>query len=275
MVSKIVKRFCSASVLGLSLVLVSPVQAAHGNYNPMMPRQLSEQAASADYSYGYSILSGHAIDTLETPNRYMWYVNYNILDRYLLRPVAHGYAKLPRGLQDSMGHFFNNLSEVNNIPNNLLVGNLSESGISLARLLVNSTIGFLGFFDVASEMGLTYSPMSMSTVLGKAQVEQGPFFMVPAYGPTTAREVHGDVIDGMPFSMLSWPVTIGKFALEGVHNRAQLIDQEAVVDNAVDPYIQTRDVYLMYGENKVNPIAEGEVESSDDFDDSLLDEIDG
>lgn len=268
-----------ASVLGASLYVaalsLSPAQAAHSNYNPMMPRQLSEQAASANYTYGYSILAGHAIDTLDVPNRYMWYLNYNILDRYLLRPVAHGYAKLPRGFQDSMGHFFNNLGEVNNIPNNLLVGNFAQSGISLARLVLNSTVGFLGFFDVASQMGLTYSPMSMGTVLGKAQVEQGPFFMVPAYGPTTARDLHGDMIDGIPFSGLATPILVGKFVLEGIHDRAQLIDQEAVVDNAVDPYIQTRDVYLMYGENKVNPIAEGEVKSNDDFDESLLDEIDG
>lgn len=279
MVRQLFKRLMGASVLGASLYVaalsLSPAQAAHGNYNPMMPRQLSEQAASANYTYGYSILAGHAIDTLDVPNRYMWYLNYNILDRYLLRPVAHGYAKLPRGFQDSMGHFFNNLGEVNNIPNNLLVGNFAQSGISLARLVLNSTVGFLGFFDVASQMGLTYSPMSMGTVLGKAQVEQGPFFMVPAYGPTTARDLHGDMIDGIPFSGLATPILVGKFVLEGIHDRAQLIDQEAVVDNAVDPYIQTRDVYLMYGENKVNPIAEGEVKSNDDFDESLLDEIDG
>mgnify|MGYP003376117560 FL=1 len=57
--------------------------------------------------------------------------------------------------------------------------------------------------------------------------------------------------------------------------RAQLIDQEPVLDNSIDPYIFTRDAYLMYDENKVNPIQEGEVTDTDDFDDELLDEIDG
>ncbi len=279
MVINMFKRFIGASALCATLLVsalnIPSAQAAHGNYNPMMPRQLSAQAASADYTYGYSILSGHAIDTLEGPNRYMWYLNYDILDHYVLRPVAHGYAMLPRGVQDSMGNFFNNLSEINNVPNNMLVGRFADSGTSLARLVINSTIGILGFFDVSSHIGLKYTPMAMTTVLGKGKVEQGPFIMVPFYGPTTARDIHGDTIDGLPFYALSWPVTVGKFVLEGVHNRAQLIDQESVVDNAVDPYIQTRDVYLMYGENKVNPIAEGEVESSDDFDESLLDEIDG
>lgn len=279
MISSFFKRLCGTvtvcAVISSGMMAASQVQAAHGSYNPMMPRQLTAEASQTDYSYGYSILSGHAIDTLDTPNRYMWYLNYNILDNYVLRPAAHGYAKLPKGVQTSVGNFFNNLSEVNNVPNNILVGRFADSGTSLLRLAINSTIGILGFFDVASYIGLEYRPMSMSTVLGKGKVEQGPFMMVPLYGPTTAREVHGDTIDGMPFAFLSWPVTLGKFVIEGVHNRAQLIDQEGVIDNAVDPYIQTRDVFLMYGENKVNPVQDGEVQSDDGFDESLLDEIDG
>ena len=66
-----------------------------------------------------------------------------------------------------------------------------------------------------------------------------------------------------------------QFVIRGIHNRAQLIDQEPVLDNSIDPYIFTRDAYLMYDENKVNPIQEGEVTDTDDFDDELLDEIDG
>lgn len=248
--------------------------ASHGSYNPMMPRQLSEKSAQADYSYGYSILSGNAIDSLEAPNRMMWYVNYNLLDRYILRPVAHTYALLPKDFQKGVGNFFSNLEEVNNIPNNLLVGRPKEAGVSSARLVVNSTIGFLGFFDVASQMGLTAAPMDMQTVLGKAGANQGAFIMIPGYGPGTARDFSGDTIDGLPWIFLSWPIAITKYAISGVHTRAQLIDQEALVDNALDPYVQTRDAFLMHDENKVNPVAEGEVEAEDNFDEDLLDEID-
>ena len=265
---------CAA--LMLSTVGLTPeAQAAHGAYNPMMPRQLSEKAASADYTYGYSVLSGHAIDTLEGPNRYMWYLNYDILDKYILRPVSHGYAYLPQGVQNSVGNFFNNLDEINNVPNNLLVGEFASSGTSLVRLAINSTIGILGFFDVASYIGIKHTPMNMATVLGKGKVEQGPFLMIPAYGPTTARDLHGDIIDGLPWYAVSWPITTAKFVIRGIHNRAQLIDQEPVLDNSIDPYIFTRDAYLMYDENKVNPIQEGEVTDTDDFDDEFLDEIDG
>ena len=265
--------------LGLALGLMSsttPALASHGSYNPMMPRQLSQTAAQADYSYGYGLLSGHAIDSLEPPNRAMWYLNYDLLDHYVLRPVAHGYASLPRGVQDSVGNFFANLDEVNNIPNNLLIGEVGDSGLSLSRLVINSTIGIAGLFDVAAAMGLEGAPMAMDTVLGKGGMEQGPFLMVPAYGPSTARSLQGDTIDGLPWMTLSWPITLGKFALEGVHNRAQLIDQESVVDNALDPYVQTRDVFLMYSHNKVNPVVEGEVKEDESaIDPDFLDEIDG
>lgn len=265
---------CAALMLS-TVGLVPDAWASHGAYNPMMPRQLSEQAASADYTYGYSVLSGHAIDTLEVPNRYMWYLNYDILDMYILRPVAHGYAYLPQGVQNSVGNFFNNLDEINNIPNNLLVGEFAASGSSLIRLAINSTIGILGFFDVASQFGIEHRPMNMATVLGKGKVEQGPFMMIPAYGPTTARDLHGDIIDGLPWYAVSWPITATKFVVRGIHDRAQLIDQEPVLDNSIDPYIFTRDAYLMYDENKVNPVQEGEVTDTDDFDDEFLDEIDG
>lgn len=265
---------CAALMLS-TVGLTTQAQAAHGAYNPMMPRQLSEKAASADYTYGYSVLSGHAIDTLEGPNRYMWYLNYDILDKYILRPVSHGYAYLPQGVQNSVGNFFNNLDEINNVPNNLLVGEFASSGTSLVRLAINSTIGILGFFDVASYIGIKHTPMNMATVLGKGKVEQGPFMMIPAYGPTTARDLHGDIIDGLPWYAVSWPITTAKFVIRGIHNRAQLIDQEPVLDNSIDPYIFTRDAYLMYDENKVNPIQEGEVTDTDDFDDEFLDEIDG
>lgn len=265
---------CAALMLS-TVGLTTEAQAAHGAYNAMMPRQLSEKAASADYTYGYSVLSGHAIDTLEGPSRYMWYLNYDILDKYILRPVSHGYAYLPQGVQNSVGNFFNNLDEINNVPNNLLVGEFASSGTSLVRLAINSTIGILGFFDVASYIGIKHTPMNMATVLGKGKVEQGPFMMIPAYGPTTARDLHGDIIDGLPWYAVSWPITTAKFVIRGIHNRAQLIDQEPVLDNSIDPYIFTRDAYLMYDENKVNPIQEGEVTDTDDFDDELLDEIDG
>lgn len=254
---------------------VSAAQAARSTYNPMVPRQLKIESAQNDYTYGYSILSGNAIDTLEVPNRVVgWTLNYEIFDRYLLRPVAHGYAVLPQPVQLGVGNFFSNIAELNNTVNNLFIGEVKNSGISLTRFIVNSTMGFLGFIDVASQMGLDNKPMEMDTVLGKAGMDSGPFLMVPIYGPTTARAAHGDTADNWPYFFFPWYVGIGAWAVEGIHNRAQLIDQEGVVDNAIDPYVQTRDFYLMHNQGKVDPSASMQNEEPS-VDESFLDEIDG
>ena len=212
---------------------VSAAQAARSTYNPMVPRQLKIESAQNDYTYGYSILSGNAIDTLEVPNRVVgWTLNYEIFDRYLLRPVAHGYAALPQPVQLGVGNFFSNIAELDN------------------------------------------KPMEMDTVLGKAGMDSGPFLMVPIYGPTTARAAHGDTADNWPYFFFPWYVGIGAWAVEGIHNRAQLIDQEGVVDNAIDPYVQTRDFYLMHNQGKVDPSASMQNEEPS-VDESFLDEIDG
>lgn len=249
--------------------------AAHSTYNPMQPRQLSAKAAQADYTYGYSILAGHSIDTLDEPNRVMWYLNYDILDRYIFGPAAHVYGALPRGFQDAMGNFFSNLDELNNVPNNLLVGEPGHAATSVGRFAINSTIGLLGFFDVATDMGLEAHPMGMDTVLSKAGMVPGAYIMMPAYGPTTARGVNSDMVDGIPWFAVSFPITFGKGIIRGLHNRAQLIPQEDLLRNSMDSYVTARDAYLMHMDNTANPVQEGVVESEDDFDESMLDEIDG
>ncbi len=275
----LMRHACSALAL-CSVVLSGSALAQHGSLNPMAPRQLSRAAYTQDYSYGYSLLPGSAIDSLYIFNDEVgWTLNYDIFDHYVLRPIAHGYHALPQPIQTGVGNFTYNLTEVNNVINNLLIGKPGASAVSLGRFAINTTIGILGFIDVASMMGLEPQTMEMQTVLGKAGMEQGPFLMVPAYGPATGREVQGDVIDGAATWWMPWYVTVGLWAVKGVHNRAQLIEQEGVVDNAVNPYTTTRDIFLMYAEGKVNPdvAAEGAQQAPEEesIDEAFLDEIDG
>ena len=84
------------------------------------------------------------------------------------------------------------------------------------------------------------------------------------------------MVDSAKLWWAPWFVTVGLWAVEGVHNRAQLIDQEGVVDNALDPYVSTRDIYLMYSEGKVHPdAAETAVPAEEEsIDEEFLDEID-
>ncbi|MDD5867775.1 MAG: VacJ family lipoprotein [Succinatimonas sp.] len=251
------------------------VNAAHSTYSPMAPRQLSVKASHADYSYGLSILPGNSIDSIEVLNRNVfWRGNYLVFDRYLLRPVAHAYAKLPNFAKDGVHNFFSNISDLNNTVNNPLVGRFKDSSISISRFTINSTLGLLGLIDVAKHMGLEQKSMSMNTVLGKAGVDQGEYFMLPALGPTTERNIHGSLADSWTFAPFNVWTSAALHVVEAIDIRARLIDQEELIDKSVDPYAQMRQIYLMYQEGQVNPEASMEVKKDENVEE-FLDEIDG
>lgn len=250
-----------------------------GDANPVQKDILATHISS-NYPSG----PGGSTDSFPTFNRAMWWFNYDIMDKHMLRPVVHGYVNwVPTPVRSGVSNFVDNLEEPNNMVNNMLLGEVKHSGASLARFSLNSTVGMLGLFDIATDMGIDRHRMSMSTVLGKAKVTQGPYFMVPVAGPMTLRSGIGQVVDNLywPYSYMSTSVTIAKFALTGLDARSKVINQESIIDNALDPYITTRDFYLQYEEAKVqgkaftdadtapknNPAADAEVEK-------YLDEID-
>lgn len=228
----------------------------------------------------YPRLEGGARDSFPTFNRTMWWFNYDIMDHYALRPVAHGYVYIiPQPFRRGVSNFISNISEPNNTVNNLLLGRVTDSSVSVARFALNSTVGMLGLFDIATDMGLKQKEMSFSTVLGKAKVTQGPYFMVPVVGPMTLRSGIGTVVDNAywPYSAVSTPVTLAYFAVKGIDARAKLIDQESMIDNAFDPYITTRDFYLQYEQAKVNDGVKAQPaqpSASDQEVDKYLNEID-
>lgn len=233
---------------------------------------------SADYPSG----PGGSTDSFPTFNRAMWWVNYDILDKNVFRPVVHGYVEwVPAPFRTGVSNFVANLDEPNNTVNNLLLGEFKHSGASLARFSLNSTVGLLGLFDIATDMGIERREMSMSTVLGRAKMTQGPYFMIPVAGPMTLRSGIGQVVDNLywPYSYMTTPVTIAKFALSGLDARSKVIDQEAIIDNALDPYITTRDFYLQYQEAKVQGKKAAKMGSKSDAEtdaevEKYLDEID-
>ena len=268
------KKCLSFCVIAL---FATTTYAKTSTINPMSPRQISSVSYDADKSYGYSLLAGSAIDSLERINRGGFYLNYDIFDKYMLRPVVHGYAALPNFVQCGVGNFLSNIDDVTSTIDNIFVLRFKDSFISFARVILNTTIGLGGLFDVAKDMGIDRKPMTMSTVFGIWGQEQGPFLMIPVYGPTSGRALQGNSIDGAPFFIAPWYINAGLFVLNGIHSRAALIEQEGLVDNALDPYIQTRDFYLMYQQGKVQKaLGVGpHLDEDKNIDDSLLDEIDG
>lgn len=267
------RKFVAAALL--TLLLQGSAFARHSSYSPMAPRQLSQQDSQRDYTYGLSVLPGNSIDAIEPVNRYVgWNFDYYVLDRYMLRPLAHGYRHLPQFVQSGVGNFFGNIDDLTSSVNNLVLGEVGDSGLSVSRFALNSTVGLLGLVDVAGYLGIEPHRMKFSTVAGRAGADQGAFIMMPFTGPTTERDLHGNTIDSWPYYLWTGPfVQLVLRAVNGVHDRSRLVDQEDMIDNALDPYAQTRQIYLMYQQGKVDPQA-AERNEEEELDESFLDEID-
>ncbi|HCG8222090.1 TPA: VacJ family lipoprotein [Vibrio parahaemolyticus] len=186
-------------------------------------------------------------DPLEGFNRTMWEINYEYLDPYLVRPVSIAYVEYtPVPIRSGIANFLSNLDEPSSMVNNLLMGNGSKAVDHFNRFWINSTFGILGVFDIATAAGITkYDNKEFSSAVGHYGVGNGPYFMIPGYGPYTLREVT-DTVDGMylPLSYLNIWAGLGKWALEGLEKRALLVPQEAQLDSSPDPYVLTRDVYI-------------------------------
>lgn len=238
---------------------------------------LTKRDAFNDYKPidGARSIPDDARDPFEPVNRVGWVINYDVLDPYLVRPAAHAYADyVAEPVRDGVQNIVLNLEEPASFVNHVITGDAVGAGTNLVRFGVNSTLGLLGFFDVAEKMTLSRRPKDFSQVLGSMGVGNGPFMMVPFYGPTTLREFSGDMVDGLyfPYDLMTFAMRAGKFALNGLYERSELIDREPIIDNALDPYGLTKDFYLQYQDAKIGKDTTGD--SDDDLSD-FMDEIDG
>jgi phospholipid-binding lipoprotein MlaA len=216
-------------------------------------------------------------DPLESVNRVMWDFNYDILDRFIVKPATRGYLAItPKPVRTGLINAVDNLEEPANMLNNAMQGKIDGMMTSLARFLVNSTVGVLGVFDVASAMDLTVKEEDFGQTLGSYGLQTGPYLMLPARGPTDIRSTTGDVVDGLmfPMNVLNSNVTILSFVIKGLDARASLMEREAALDNALDPYGFVKNAYFQKLEFEVNDGVIAEDSLLDEFDDieSLLDE---
>ena len=269
--------FLAIGLTALGFLFSSNAYAARSSVSIMTPRNTVH--IDKDYTYGFAYLSGNALDVYETPNRKIgWKVNYEYLDKYMLRPVAVAYAAyIPVWMQDCIYNLNQNIREVNNTVNNLLVGRPVDSSISLGRFALNSTVGILGCFDVAKHIGLERKRMSFNTVLGKYGVDQGGYIVLPFYGVGTYRSIVGDTVDNLYFPIVVFPywLDVVLWASKTIDARSRLLDQDEILTNSLDPYNQFRDFYLMYAEGLVNDgkVTNQEPEKLDENLDDYLDEI--
>lgn len=194
-------------------------------------------------------------DPWEAYNRGMFQFNTDF-DNAFMKPIAKGYKEVvPDPLDKGITNFFHNLADVTSAANSLLQFKLSHAASDVGRLAVNSTLGGLGFVDVASNMGLTNHKEDFGQTLGYWGVSSGPYLVLPLLGPSTLRDTVGLVGDkytdplfwGPEFGInwLEGGVHWGLVGLRTIDRRADLLTASKLLeDAALDPYIFVRDAYL-------------------------------
>jgi phospholipid-binding lipoprotein MlaA len=219
-----------------------------------------------------------AKDCFETLNRATFALNQG-LDKLILKPVAKGYRTLPSPIRTGTGNVLNNLSNLITIPNNVLQGEFGKAGINSGRLIVNSTIGILGIFDVAHSLGFPeYQREDYGQTLGRWGVGPGCYLVLPVLGPTTVRDTAGsfiNILGGDPYynasvngnnEFLSEKIYMTSKILTGIDFRAKNIESlDNLEKNSMDFYASVRSLYLQDRKKKIYN-STGVVETMDDSD---------
>jgi phospholipid-binding lipoprotein MlaA len=200
-------------------------------------------------------------DPWEGFNRPVFRFN-DTLDTYALKPVAKGYqAVTPQFLEDGIHNIFDNVGDVGNLANDLLQGKVRDAGVDTSRLIFNTTFGLLGFFDVASKMGLQRNDEDFGQTLGVWGLGSGPYLVLPLLGSSSLRDAPARIPDSFlgPYPYIDHVPTRNVIrGVDVIDTRASLLDAEKMISG--DKYVFLRNAYLQSREFKVR---DGEV--VDDF----------
>lgn len=199
--------------------------------------------------------SGNPRDPIEGFNRAMFDIN-DALDKGIVKPVAQGYdTVLPPQVRTGISNIFGNIDDVFIAVNNLLQGKVTAAAGDFGRVFLNTTIGILGIFDVATEAGIEKHDEDFGQTLGRWGVGDGVYLVLPVLGPSTLRDGIGKGADisvdpvGRIHDVPSRNSAIG---LRGINERARLLPSDKIVEEAaLDRYAYIRDAYLQLRRSKI------------------------
>lgn len=188
-------------------------------------------------------------DPLESFNRVMFTFNEK-LDQYVVRPIATFYNTImPRPLNEGIHNFYSNLGQLPTIANDILQLNFYQMVNDMWRFGINSTVGILGFFDVATRIDLKYYANDFGLTLAAYGWKNSTYLVLPFFGPNTIRDTVEIPVDYFAFSIYPYVTPESRrYELYGVgvlDRRAQLLQFQNVFEEAaVDRYIFMRNAYM-------------------------------
>ena len=189
------------------------------------------------------------------------------LDLQVASPVARFYKRItPDFLEKGITNFTHNIEDLSIGINNILQGKFNEGLSDFSRFALNTSIGLLGFIDIASDLGLTKHDEDFGQTLAVWGVPDGPYLVLPGLGPSTTRDTLAMIPDAFltPLWLIDHDRTSYSLtAIDLIDTRARYLGLESVVIG--DEYLFYRDAYL---QSRNFEIKDGEVEDDfDDFDD--------
>ena len=194
------------------------------------------------------------------------------LDRAILGPVTHLYmGATPAVLRNRISAFIYNLGEPRSVVNDVLQGRPAPAGRAVDRLVINSTVGLGGLFDVASHVGVAGSQADFGQTLGRYGVRTGPYLFIPFLGPSDVRDGVGALIDAVS-DPIAWATgglgttfAAARGGVTALDTRAQADGAIRALNDATDPYATVRSAYLQNRAAAVDA-ARGRAPSLPDFD---------
>ena len=203
-------------------------------------------------------------DCFEKLNRGTFAFN-QALDGLIFKPVSSVYRKLPSPVKNGVSNSLDNLSNLVTIPNNLIQGDFAMAGVNSGRLILNSTIGILGIFDVAQHFGMVeYEKEDYGQSLAKHGIGPGCYIVLPVIGPSTARDTIASTVNfigGDAWYNVSVKNETQHFSeidyyssriTAGVDFRAKNYDSiENLESNSLDFYASVKSLYLQDRQQKI------------------------
>lgn len=189
-------------------------------------------------------------DPWEPANRKVYGFN-RVLDRLIIGPVAHGYARiLPKPLRTGLHNFARNLGEPLVVVNDLLQGKVATGAATVARFTINTTLGVGGVFDVAGRTGIPHHDNGFGTTLGRWGLPPGPYLFLPVAGPSDVRDALGGIVNIFlspqyyVTDVIPRPVGVATLVVNGIESRLdaqQALD--AIDQTSTDPYATLRSYF--------------------------------
>jgi phospholipid-binding lipoprotein MlaA len=198
-------------------------------------------------------------DPLEPTNRVFYEVN-DALDTVILKPAAKAYRfVLPEPVRTGIHNALSNLGTPVQLGNDMLEGKPRRAGDTSMRFLINTTIGVLGFIDVAKDLGYPDHDADFGMTLANWGVGEGPFLYLPVLGPTDPRDAFGFGVDivANPFTWVGQGAAVtalgyGRTGLNALDQRSRVLDEiDNIKQTALDPYATFRSLYRQHRESHI------------------------